>query len=122
MQETEAAANLPLDAALEALADRTRRRLLVALLERAPAGETLRLPADVEFDHAGSTNLRVQLWHCHLPKLASAGFVEWSPEPGTVRRGPRFEEVESVLRALYTRADEVPEGLPGTTPPTNGDR
>lgn len=45
----------------------------------------------------------------HLPKLESAGFVVWGPQDHSVRKGPRFEEIEPLLELLQNHADELPD-------------
>lgn len=84
-------ASLSLDDKFAALSDAERRRVLLALLndggwvEAVPPGDSTRATA---------------LYHAHLPKLADWGLVEFRPETGEVRRGPRFEDVETLLQLL----------------------
>jgi hypothetical protein len=47
--------------------------------------------------------------HTHLPKLASAGFIEWDPETNTVQQGPRFEDIRPLLELMHDHADELPD-------------
>nr|WP_233510394.1 MULTISPECIES: hypothetical protein [unclassified Haloferax] len=54
--------------------------------------------------------LKVELFHIHLPKLADAGFVEWNRHRGSVARGPRFDEIEPLLRFLDENAGELSAG------------
>lgn len=56
--------------------------------------------------------LQTELHHRHLPKLEDAGYVNWTPDSQTVRRGPRFDDIEPVLGLLYTHQDDLPDELP----------
>lgn len=91
----------PLDDMLLALADRHRRRILLALLEGdSLAVDDVVVPPD---DGAGEDYLKrhqIRLLHNHLPHLNDAGLVRWNPGAGTVERGPRFDEVRSLLELL----------------------
>jgi hypothetical protein len=109
------------------LAAETRRRVLVSLCET----ESVRIPDDVlvrsgatargtpagggrgsaSTGSPSSRSLELELRHNHLPKLAAEGFVEWDPRAGVAARGPRFGEVEPVLRLLVANADAFPSDL-----------
>lgn len=96
-----------LDRALTALANKHRRRLLAALLERDPRNE---VPVP-EVVHAGEKeleNLKNEMYHAHLPMLADAGFVRWDRETYTVEIGPQFEEIRPLLELLCEHADDLP--------------
>jgi hypothetical protein len=109
-----------------ALSNRTRRRLLVQLCDRA----TVRVPDELLV--RGSVGARspqsdpisdggvaedppssfmIRLRHNHLPRLEDAGYIEWDREEGTVSRGPAFGEVEPAIRLLSANADRLPSGL-----------
>jgi hypothetical protein len=55
--------------------------------------------------------LLVELRHVHLPKLESAGMIDWDQDDGSVSRGPAFEQYEPALRALVDAADTFPDSL-----------
>ena len=90
----------------------TRRRILFALDERNPRD-------DKEFEsptfRAGDesfADLFQTLRHRHLPHLADAGYIEWDRDTNIVTRGPRFEEVEPLLRLIENHQDELPDDWP----------
>ncbi|WP_436911418.1 DUF7344 domain-containing protein [Halosimplex marinum] len=103
------------------LADDRRRRLLVLLSE----GESVDVP-DAALDRGGPSasgcsgerprtgppsprRAEIRLRHVDLPKLSAAGLVEWEREDDTVRRGPRFDEIEPLLTVLVDNAAEIPQ-------------
>lgn len=115
------------------LTHRLRRRLLVQLC----AAKTLRVPDDLRTrrapvpgtptDRPGSREsgsvldsgnqpdlsrsddeLLVELQHVHLPKLESAGVIDWGGGE-RVERGPKFEEYEPALRTMIDAADTFPD-------------
>lgn len=106
------------------LADDTRRRLLVqlvnnesvdiadeSLLEGAPQNASSPTNQQ-EFAKTGSSHTRtVSLHHNHLPKLRSHGMIEWNRETQTLSRGEAFEEIEPLLRLLDTNSRALPTGL-----------
>lgn len=59
-------------------------------------------------DDGTSEDSPAGLHHSHLPKLDNAGFIDWDRQTNTVMRGPRFDEIESVLEILQTRQDAFP--------------
>ena len=60
------------------------------------------VPADV------ITGVRVSLYHRHLPKLASAGLIEFDPERRLVAPTTRLEQLQPTL-ALICDADPTLE-------------
>lgn len=100
------------DAVFRAAAAEPRRQLVVTLLDAQP-GETVSLPEsainpDVPQD---PQTLRRELFHEHLPLLADAGFVEWDTDPLEAARGPNFDQIGVVFRALHDHAPELPDSL-----------
>lgn len=55
--------------------------------------------------------LYLELIHNHLPKLDDYDLVDWNPETETLRRGPRFEEIEPFLDVMEDR-DRIPRDWP----------
>jgi len=100
------------NAVFEALSAEPRRQLVVSLLD-APAGETVSLPESARNPNIPVTleEFRLQLIHRHLPKLAEQGFVEWEEDPLVASRGPRFDEVAAVLKAIQENSRDVPDSL-----------
>lgn len=107
MTETDSS---PLDEAIDALSNPTRRRLLLSISECGPHEEfSLDALATPGTDH---DQLATQLYHVHLPKLADAGYVDWDGDVDTVRPGRDFDDVVPLLRLLYHHRDELPPGWP----------
>ncbi|MFC4360176.1 transcriptional regulator [Halobium salinum] len=86
-----------LDEHLEALASEPRRRLLLALVDRPTLGvpEDVILRSDADDEHE-----ELALRHCHVPKLADHGYVEWDRKSGELSRGPAFDSIERVLLSV----------------------
>lgn len=96
----------PLDRALDALADSSRRRLLLALLQQDRQGvgdAEISLHVAIRDDDVAAQQRRMV--HAHLPKLEDVGFVEWDREANLVRPGPRFDDVRPLLRVLRDHDD-----------------
>lgn len=99
------------DRALEALADRYRRRVLVALLEHNPQRDVDVDPLDVAGEmETERTRLEIDMFHRHLPKLEELGFISWDPNTREIRRGPHWADVEPILGLIHERSDELPDG------------
>ena len=99
-----------LDRFLDVLANKYRRRLLIALLEHNPQDdEDPQIPDDVGITDKDLDELMTQMSHVHLPKLEEAGFIEWDPEPNVVRKGPNFDEIRPLLELIRDHAEELPE-------------
>ncbi|XVH33292.1 DUF7344 domain-containing protein (plasmid) [Haloferacaceae archaeon DSL9] len=100
-----------MDVMLDVLANRYRRRVLVALLEHNPQDDhDPQIPDDVTLETEDLDSLMIRMRHTHLPKLEEAGFIEWDQETNTVRKGPQFEEIRPLLELMENHADELPEG------------
>lgn len=93
-----------IDAMMDILSREARRFVLLTLLDEE--GEA-RL--DVVKDAVDSDRVDVQLYHTHLPKLEQAGYIEWEPDANRITRGPKFDEIEPLLRLLeeYTTGFSV---------------
>ena len=101
--------SLALDTLLSIMADKYRRRLLLALLEHNPQDdENTQLPADVSLKDAELEELQIHMTHKHLPKLAEAGVIEWDQEANVVKKGPAFTEIRPLLELMRDHADELP--------------
>jgi len=100
----------PIDKALEALSNRYRRHLLVALLKHNPQD-------DDDVDPLNSTtpsgsdldDLQMKLFHTHLPKLDEMGYIEWDQARNEIRTGPNWQEIAPLLRLIDDHRDELPE-------------
>lgn len=99
-----------LDTMFDALSDRYRRRVLVALLQHNPQeDDDTQVPDDVALDDEDLEELLIQMRHVHLPKLADSGFIEWDQETNSVRKGPQFEEIRPLLELMKNHTDELPD-------------
>ena len=94
----------------ESLSSEQRRRLLFQLLEHNPLDELEIYPRDVTSDRDESNRLRVQMYHVHLPKLVTYGFIDWDRDEHVVRKGSNFDEIRPVLELLCERRDALPAG------------
>lgn len=93
------------------IASSTRRELLVALMKSPPhVGVKPAEDVEVTDSEMEPERFRLELIHRHLPQMAEAGFVEWDRETLRVRRGPRFDEVATVVRVI-DHSDETPRHL-----------
>ena len=98
-----------LEKALSALANKYRRRLLVALVEHNPQDEVSVLEG-VHTGEKGRERLKAEMYHIHLPKLEESGLIQWDGETLTVSRGPQFEQVRPVLESIDTHSDPEADG------------
>ncbi|MFB6165900.1 MAG: transcriptional regulator [Haloarculaceae archaeon] len=106
MTEQELLTDPVFDRVLDALGTHPRRRLLVALVDRAGDAEAL-CPAEHFADDA--ERLRTVLHHRDLPLLADLEYVEWHREADRVAPGPRFGEIAPVLELLLANGDALPD-------------
>jgi hypothetical protein len=86
-----------LDTYLRLLAAERNRQLLRSLLDADGS------PVSVESDDA---NERARLHHVNLPKLSSAGLIDWDPRDDLIVRGPAFDDVIPLLEAI----DDLEDG------------
>jgi hypothetical protein len=49
----------------------------------------------------------IELYHVHLPKLDTAGYIEWNRETREVMKGPQYDEIETFLTLIENHADEL---------------
>jgi hypothetical protein len=93
------------DRLYDVLSNVHRRHLLFALLRKNPQTE---LPSDLDSPpDTGEYTTRVEYHHCHLPKLADTGFIEWSPGTDRVERGPRFDDIRPILELLAAHHEDL---------------
>lgn len=95
-----------------AISAEPRRQLIVSLLD-AEATDSVPLPEGAINPNVpvNAENLRQELYHIHLPKLAEWEFIDWETDPLRGSRGPRFDEVATVFEALHQSATDVPDSL-----------
>lgn len=95
---------------LEILANKYRRRLLVALLEHNPQEDhDPQLPDDVDFADEDLEQLMIEMTHTHLPNLVDAGFIDWDRDTNTISTGPDFNDIRPLLELIQDHGDELPE-------------
>jgi len=99
-----------LGSALAILSDKYRRELLLALLAENPQEDDDRDPLNVIDDDIEPEVLEIELFHKHLPKLESAGYIEWNRETGKISKGPDWADIEPLLVLMADHRDELPEG------------
>lgn len=99
-----------IDKTFSSLSNRHRRRVLFGLLERNPQTTAgLSVPVETYAEEEDLEMVKVQMHHCHLPKLEAAGFVTWDKETEQVTKGPKFDEIVPLLELLTDHADKLPE-------------
>lgn len=99
-----------LDESLTALSHPLRRHVIAFLAREGPTESEAYEPED--FLGTGDERRRIELYHRHLPMLDDAGIVDWEPEAGRVTRGPRFEDVLTIVESVRENCDELPGDRP----------
>lgn len=94
------------DEALDALAHKPRRKLLLTLLEPNPQSGA---PAVVDNPKSVTDEADLSMYHQHLPKLENHGVIQWDKETHEVKKGPKFVEIRPLLELLHNHEDELPE-------------
>ncbi|SNZ04955.1 hypothetical protein SAMN06269185_0734 [Natronoarchaeum philippinense] len=90
------------DNAFEALANEHRRTLLLDLLESNPQYVATNPPPSVRSDLPDAEQqLRMEMYHLHLPLLVDYGFIEWDKDTNEITTGPQFEEVRPLLEVVH---------------------
>jgi predicted transcriptional regulator len=92
--------DVSLDLLFEMVADRDRRRLLVALHEIGRPERNGHPDSEVTIDPNALGLRKTTMVHVTLPKLERAGLIEWDRDRSAVSRGPRFEGVRPLLELL----------------------
>ncbi len=100
------------DGVFGALAAEPRRQIVLSLSE-APPDRRLSLPqaANPPYMLRDPEPLAVELRHTHLPVLTDEELIVWDADPFQVGRGSRFDEVATVMEAVWDRADRIPDAL-----------
>jgi predicted transcriptional regulator len=98
-----------LDTLLTLLSEYQRRRVVTELVEDSPRSVEELVDTAARGD---ARTLEIALVHEHLPKLQEAGFIEWETDTGTVRRGPEFDTVETVIGLIRSNQEALPIDWP----------
>ena len=98
------------DTVLSALSNSYRRQLLVALSQANPQDDEDVDPLDtLTHSKSEADNLKIMMFHTHLPKLEGMGFIEWDREARQVHKGPDWEEIDPLLTLIQNHRDELPD-------------
>lgn len=90
-----AVSSVAIDSVMDALKNRTRRRILMALV-----GDSTETSIDSLVRQITREKPRTRLHHNELPRLANAEYIEWDNDADTVSKGPKFPEVEPLVQLL----------------------
>ncbi|WP_246999820.1 DUF7344 domain-containing protein [Halosolutus gelatinilyticus] len=97
-----------IDKMFDALANDTRRRLLVELLDHNP--RQVAEPPGVPREGSDRDDELTRIYHAHLPKLDDYGFIEWNQEEHVITKGSSFDEIRPALKLLNDRQETLPAG------------
>lgn len=98
---------LSLDDVLDVLANRYRRRLLLALIDQNAQDDDTLVPGDVTIEGEDLNLPKIQMVHTHLPKLEDMRLIEWNRDSNEVKKGPQFEDIRPLLESMHDHADEL---------------
>ncbi len=83
---------------MEVLA-KQQRRVILYRLKKADRLQLSRGPDALD-------SAAIELYHIHLPKLEAAGYIDWNQGTREVKKGPQYDEAETLLTLLENNADE----------------
>lgn len=96
-----------LGGALRTLANPYRRQLLIALSRENQQGESLD-PLKSITGEPVTDDVETALAHNHIPMLEDHGYVTWDQDSNTIKRGPDWDEVATLIELLYDHRDDLP--------------
>jgi hypothetical protein len=102
--EERAVSSEAIDLMMDALRERTRRVILMKLID----GPT-KISLETLERQVNEEEVLIRLIHVDLPKLADAGYINWDTDSETVSKGSRFAEVEPLVRLLKAYDTTFPE-------------
>lgn len=105
-------AEVPLDTIFRALSHPTRRRILTTLREKELRHSNGIPVAELAPDESDNGRFHVRLYHQHLPRLDTVGFISWDPDAETIEPGPHYEAIMSVIDLLEANQDALPAAWP----------
>lgn len=84
----------------QAVANKHRRRLLVALREQNPQPTDGAVPQKL-YERDGEANgLQIEFRHNHLPRLEDAEFITWDRDTNEITKGPNFDDLQPLLELI----------------------
>lgn len=83
---------LTIDGVFDALGNADRRKLLDSLIADSPPDDAADPGIEVAAD--------IRMYHCHLPKLAAYGLINWDKAASRVTKGPNFAAAAEMLSFL----------------------
>ncbi len=101
------------DEVLDTLSHPLRRRLLFSLYEQGQDISELSFHqiSGLAFEER---NIQNELYHVHLPKLEDKRYVRWDDDEHTIIKGPKWNQIEPLLRLVYNHLKDLPPELRGT--------
>lgn len=101
-----------LDRLFDVLSQAHRRHILSLVGETDRRDDEGLVLGDLVSDEDGRERRTLELVHVNLPKLEDAGYVTWDREGNAIRRGPRFDEVASVIELMQNHQESLPNAWP----------
>lgn len=100
------------DRAFRVLSAEPRRELALSLTDRS-ASTWVPLPDAAHSPHypGSRDDLQLALYHNHLPAMAKPDYIVWEESPFEARKGPNFDELESIIRAIVDGAGDLPDRM-----------
>ncbi|WP_433633298.1 hypothetical protein [Halomicrococcus sp. NG-SE-24] len=87
-----------------------RREVLLALIDQEAPDIIVHDGGGLDIDATYSGACKLQLEHCHLPKLAEHNVIVWDRETNTITKGSQFGAIEALLRVSQNEDNDVPNG------------
>lgn len=84
-----------------------RRRILNELHDLDRTDDTGVSPEVFVDELVDGEAVAIELFHNHLPKLESTGFIEWDRQRDVVRRGPCYEAIGPVIDVMVENGDSL---------------
>ena len=103
---------VPLDTIFRALSHPTRRHILTTLRQKQLRRSNEIPVAALTPDESDNGRFHVRLYHQHLPRLDTVGFISWNPDEETIRPGPNYGAITPVVDLLDANQDELPADWP----------
>lgn len=100
---------LTLDAVFRTLANRTRRRVLVDLLDQRRHDEVPIEHISLQDDEGVAVREEV-LYQVDLPYMDELGLISWDSDARTVGQGPQYDEIRPVVELFEDQQEDFPGG------------